>query len=226
MTPEGPTRPTVVLLHGLARTAASMRKLESALQAAGYPTWNGGYPSRQADLPALAADVIARVRTEVGLGPVAGVTHSFGGILARHIGDRLPWTRLVMLAPPNGGSHVAQRIKGWPIYRWFYGPAGQVVADGTSWPPPPAPTGIIAGTRGATLDNPPSWFIKGLGLLPPDEPSDGTVTVSEARGTPHLDFATVNSGHTLIMNHPETLRQVLHFLEHGAFAAPELKDPA
>ena len=82
-------RPTVLLLHGLARTPASLRKLEGTLQAAGYATWNGGYDSRHADLPALAADVLARVRTEVGLGPVAGVTHSFGGILARHIGPGL-----------------------------------------------------------------------------------------------------------------------------------------
>jgi len=211
------TAPTVILLHGLARTPASLRTLEGTLQAAGYRTWNGGYDSRHADLPALAADVVARVRTEVGLGPVAGVTHSFGGILARHIGPRLPWTRLVMLAPPNAGSTVARHIKSWPIYRWFYGPAGQIVANGETWPEPPAPTGIIAGTRGATLNNPPSWLIKGLGIIPASEPSDGTVTVRETRGTPHFDFATVDSGHTFIMNHPQTQALVLRFLETGAF---------
>ncbi|MCA9528223.1 MAG: hypothetical protein KC549_18190 [Myxococcales bacterium] len=211
------TPPTVLLLHGLARTSASLRKLESALQAAGHPTWNGGYPSTQADLPALAADVIARVRTEVGPGPVAAVTHSMGGILVRHIGARLPWTRIVMLAPPNGGSGVARSVKDWWLYRWIYGPAGQTVADGEAWPPPPAPCGVIAGTRGPSLDNPPSWLIQGLRLIPPGAESDGTVTVDETRGTPHVDFATVDAGHTRIMNHPETQRLVLRFLATGSF---------
>ncbi|HEX6591355.1 MAG TPA: hypothetical protein VF050_05105, partial [Moraxellaceae bacterium] len=39
----------VVLLHGLARSANSMQKMESALQQAGYPVCCNAYPSRQHD---------------------------------------------------------------------------------------------------------------------------------------------------------------------------------
>lgn len=206
---------TVVLLHGLGRRAGSMRRLRRAIEAAGRPTWAVSYPSTRLPLPAIADWLVARLEAEVQ-GPIALVTHSMGGVVARHLGDRLPIERIVMLAPPNAGSAVARGLADWRSFRWLYGPAGQQVGLG-GWPEPPAPTGIIAGTAGASWTNPPSWIIRALRLLPP-EPHDGTVTVAEARACAHADFATVPTGHSWLMNHPRTHALVLRFLAEGSFA--------
>ena len=44
----------VILLHGLARSDASMSKLEETLSDEGYNVVNSGYPSRKYDIGALA----------------------------------------------------------------------------------------------------------------------------------------------------------------------------
>lgn len=210
-------RQTVVLLHGLARTKRSLAGLERHLQATGFETWSHTYPSRRQPLDALAADLAARIRADLPDRPLAAVTHSLGGILVRHLAAALPWTRVVMLAPPNTGSALARRLMEHPLYGWFYGPAGQQVAVGEGWPPPPSPFGIIAGTLSPSAGNPISWVSHGLRLIPPGEPSDGTVTVAETQLPGAADFRTVPASHTWIMDHPDVRRWVVQFLQTGRF---------
>jgi hypothetical protein len=47
----------VVLLHGISRTALSFRKMQAALEAAGFATLNIDYPSRRYALEALAEHI-------------------------------------------------------------------------------------------------------------------------------------------------------------------------
>lgn len=212
---------TVVFLHGLGRRASSLRRLRRAVAAAGHATWAISYPSTKMPLPAIADWVIEQIRAEID-DAIALVTHSMGGIVVRHIGDRLPIERIVMLAPPNAGSAVARGLKDLRLFNWLYGPAGQEVGAG-GWPDPPAPTGIIAGTGGVSWSNPPSWLIGALKLLPA-EPHDGTVTVAETRACAHVDFATVPTGHSWLMNHPRTCALVLRFLAEGHFGDDEREE--
>lgn len=205
---------TVVFLHGLGRSKRSLNRLRKAVAQAGYATWACTYPSTRLELPAIADWLVARVQAEVA-GPIMVVTHSMGGVVIRHVGHRLPIARIVMLAPPNGGSAVARGMADWSIFQRLYGPAGQAVGQG-GWPDPPAPTGIIAGTGGVSWSNPPSWIIRAFKLLP-REPHDGTVTVAETRACAHDDFATVATGHSWLMNHPRTRALVLRFLADGRF---------
>ena len=73
----------VILLHGLARSSASMADMARALTAAGYQVANIDYPSRTKPVEQLAATAI-----EAGLaqcpptGSVDFVTHSMGGDIA------------------------------------------------------------------------------------------------------------------------------------------------
>jgi hypothetical protein len=128
---------------------------------------------------------------------------------------RLRWRRIVMLAPPNQGSATAAAFSGHPLFRWFYGPAGVALADGAAWPPPPAPFAVIAGTRRLHVGNPVSWTAPLR--FPPDEPSDGTVTVAETRFPGMAAFATIDATHTFIMNHPRAAELAHEFLAHGRF---------
>ena len=215
----------VVLLHGLGRTHRSMARLGAALQERGHPTWSRTYPSRQLPVNELADTVAGWIVDAVGDAPVLGVTHSMGGILARLIGDRVNWRSLVMLAPPNQGSIVAARLAQNPLFRWFFGPAGQEMGiGGGDWPAPPEPFGVIAGTRGRSFGNVPSWVV--AGMLPRDEENDGTISVEETQHPRMADFATVRASHTWIMNHPATLPLVSGFFETGRFPSVPRADVA
>lgn len=207
----------VVLLHGLARTRASMAPLARHLKRRGFATWARTYPSRQMGISELGDHVASLIRDEFQDRPVWAVTHSLGGILVRHMADKVNWAGVVMLAPPNQGSRVARLLKEHPLYQWFYGPAGQEVATPINWPQPPKPCGVIAGTQSVALNNPTSWVSSSFKLMPPLEPSDGTISVAETKLESMTDFATVDASHTWIMNHRPTRDLVVRFIETQHF---------
>ncbi|MEL6770745.1 MAG: alpha/beta fold hydrolase [Bacteroidota bacterium] len=221
------TADCVLLLHGLGRTAASMTPVADALRAEGYHVVNAGYPSTEHSIDTLAARYVAPA-LRGGCRPAAYparqihvVTHSMGGILMRALAaqDGLPDNlgRVVMLAPPNQGSEVAEALKDWWLFQRTNGPAGVALGTTDSVPlalgPVPFETGVIAGTR--SLD---PWF-----ALLFDGPHDGKVAVARAQVEGMVDFRTVAASHTFIMRHPDVLPDVLFFLEQGQFrprAAP------
>jgi hypothetical protein len=209
-------KPLVVLLHGLARGHGSMSKLGAYLRREGFETWSRTYPSRRHSISYLASELSDELVERAGDRPLCAVTHSMGGIVVRHLQDpRLRWNRIVMLAPPNQGSQLAGAIVRNPLFRWFYGPAGAELADATSWPAPPGPFAVIAGTRSLALTNLTSWTVGRL--FPPGTKNDGTVAVDETRLAGMTHFAEVDATHTWIMNAPVVRRLVLGYLRDGAF---------
>src|SRR5688572_9683200 len=123
-------RPPIVLLHGLGRTRWSLWPVAREATRRGRTVHNLGYPSRRAPIEELADDVGRRMRELAGDGAVDVVTHSMGGIVLRAAAasGAVPPPivhRVVMLAPPNHGSELADRLKDYRIYRFALGPAGQ-----------------------------------------------------------------------------------------------------
>jgi hypothetical protein len=209
-------KPLVVLLHGLARGRGSMTRLGDHLAAHGFDARSYSYPSRRASLGAIARSLADAIAGEAAGRPICAVTHSMGGIVARHLHDpRIAWQRIVMLAPPNQGSWLARELGAHPLYRWFYGPAGRELADATRWPVPPAPFAVIAGTRARALGNPTSWTA--ARRFPPGVRHDGTVTVDETRLDGMAAFAEVDATHTWIMNDARVHDMVVRYLRDGAF---------
>jgi hypothetical protein len=209
-------KPLVVLLHGLARGHGSMAKLGAFLRHEGFDTWSRTYPSRRHSLSYLASELSDELVEVAGARPLCAVTHSMGGIVVRHLQDpRLQWSRIVMLAPPNQGSKLAGAIVRNPLFRWFYGPAGAELAYASSWPAPPGPFAVIAGTRSLALTNVTSWTMGRL--FPAGVRNDGTVAVEETRLAGMTHFAEVDATHTWIMNAPVVRRLVLGYLRDGAF---------
>ncbi len=209
----------VVLLHGMARTASSMRAMERALGAAGFSTLNLGYPSRRKPLDDLAhglREPVARFAAGVG-GPIHVVTHSMGGLVARTLLAR--WRpermgRVVMLGPPNGGSEVADLLRDWRAYRAVFGPAGQqlttthVIAASR---PVDYEVGVVAGSRSV-------YLLASLLVLP--GPNDGRVTVRSTRLEGMADHITVAAAHHGLARHPEVIRQTVAFIRDGRFIHP------
>ena len=210
----------VVLLHGLARTSASMEDMAEALRAAGYRTANVDYPSTEEPIEVLATTAVpfgvAHCR-RAGAGKIHFVTHSMGGLLLRYCltQQQIPELgRTVMLSPPNQGSEVADELKDTAVYRWVNGPAGQQLGTGPDGiarrlPPVNYPVGIITGSEA-------SFFDAAFSNMIPGE-DDGKVSVERARVEGMADFLTLPYGHTFIMGEDEVIGQVLYFLKHGRF---------
>ncbi len=208
----------VILLHGLGRRAASMRPLADYLEARGHRIYNIAYPSTEASVEALTADylapAVARSRQD-GCPVVHMVAHSLGALMIRqYLQTRTlpPGSRIVMLAPPNQGSEVADTLGSWLFYRWLFGPAGQQL--GTAPESLPNRLAPVDGSIGVITGN-TSWNLI-LSLMIPG-PDDGKVSVERAKLNGMDDFIVLPVTHTFIMQDKETMLQTAHFLDFGRF---------
>jgi pimeloyl-ACP methyl ester carboxylesterase len=208
---------TVVLLHGLGRSSRSMARLEASIAGAGFETRNLAYRSRCCSIREAAEEVSAQLGDLRIEHPLIGVTHSMGGVVMRALASRFNWRGCVMLGPPNHASGLAASTSRMRLFRWLMGPACIELGQELRWPDPPRPCGIIVGTAGMTLDNPPSWLAGLRGVFDHDEVHDGTVSLQEAVHPAATDLALVDASHTRMMDHPETIALVLKFLETGGF---------
>jgi len=210
----------VVLLHGISRTARSFRKMQVAIERAGYATLNLDYESRRKGLDALAEDIHPAIElfADGVTGSVHFVCHSMGGLLARvylakHRPQRLG--RVVMLGTPNGGSEIADSLKNLAAYRAFFGPAGQQLvtrrdaALNAMLPAIDYPVGIIAGDR--------SIYPMGAALLP--RPHDGRVSVANTRIDGMTDHMIISTTHPWLVRNDQAIEQTLAFLKDGKFSA-------
>ena len=192
--------------------------MQAALQGAGFATLNLGYASRRKSLEALAEDLHPPIERFAGgiEGSIHFVGHSMGGLLARaylarHRPKRLG--RVVMLGTPNGGSEIADRLKDFPPYRAWFGPAGQQLvtrrdpALDAILPPIDYPVGIIAGNR--SIDPISSVFLP--------KPHDGRVSVENTGLDGMADHIVVGASHPWLLRNSVAIKQTIAFLRDGRF---------
>ena len=209
----------VVLLHGLARTAASMDTMQQRLEEAGYLVMNIDYPSREFPIEELAplavGQGIAACRALDDAAQIHFVTHSLGGILVRHYlanNELRELGRVVMLGPPNQGSAAVDELRDLPGFDWVNGPAGRQLGKGEGSVPlalGPAnfELGVIAGTR--SIDPIASAVL--------DDPDDGKVSLEDTKLEGMDDFVAVEHSHAFMMRLQKPIELTIQFLRTGAF---------
>ena len=194
----------VVLVHGLFASRRSMRQLQSRMQLHGYRVCNWGYSSwlqsTQQHIDRLVPQV-QQLQELTSVRSISFVTHSMGGILVRAAlqqTDIAKINRIVMLSPPNRGSHLT-RLPSGPI-AWLVPAIADLSREAGSLPNrlPPLPeieVGVIAATR------------------------DLIVRVEDTLLVDQKDHCVVSTTHFRLPQNSEAIDKSLCFLQHGNFSA-------
>ena len=202
---------TVVLLHGLGANRLVMSRLAQTLRAAEFSVHNWGYRSTRHSID-VHAQTIAR-RLQNLLDENSGITihfvaHSMGSVIARRIlRDHIPTNlgRVVMLGPPNSGSHIASMLA--------------------------STVGRICRPLSELADSADS-YVNQLGE--PDDLDVGIIAAREDRVVRlesttlacQRDHIVLSGSHGMLPWRKDTGQQVIHFLRHGRFVHNKLSSPA
>ena len=219
--PSVPVVPeTVVLLHGLGRTGGSMWWIARALRREGYRVVTPSYPWRTQSLEKLAGTWLpAQLAAHVDAPRIHFVTHSMGGIVVRawlrECGAPANLGRTVMLAPPNAGSEIPDRLVGFAPFRWLVGGNGPRIGTASDslprslgpWLSTAGDLGIIAGDR-PTLGLANNWI---------PAPHDGKVSVASTHLQGERAHIVLPYSHTWLGWHRATTAQIVRFLREGRF---------
>lgn len=192
----------VVLIHGLFATTRSMRTAKLYLERAGYLAINWGYPTLWRSTEQHAHSLLPKLREleqDPSISTISFLTHSMGGILARYalqLGEFAKARRMVMLAPPNGGSHLASISLG-PLSRVL--PAIAELSEA----PDSLPNRLLE----------PSHIE--IGIIAAS--SDFIVRVAKTILANQRDHCVVEANHFELPHHEEALQKSIQFLRCGRF---------
>lgn len=203
---RGDQRDLVVMLHGIASTRWVMLPLASRLRGKGFDTRLLGYYSVTGSNRKFGRWLAGNLRRIEAKNPgrrIHIVAHSMGSIVTRcALEEFLPKSlgRVVMIGPPNGGSHMATFLE--RIY-WFSRPLMELKDEPDSFVNrlPPAPAGVEVGVIAAAKDN--------------------VIHLDRTHLPGERDHHVINSWHTGVLWKPETADYVARFLRTGRFREGE-----
>lgn len=218
--PECEKHEVAVMIHGLMHSGVHMYSMARFMASQGYEAYCFDYRTTRGNVREHAEDfrlfleALARKYPDY---PINIVTHSLGSLVTRqalgHLDPGSPEVnklltrerikRIVMLAPPNRGSHIAAvAVKYVPFSLDIMHPL-EDLSYGEESPVHniPVPDGIPIGIIAASMD---------IAV-----PRDSTPLENQA------DYLVMTSAHTFIMMRPKVQRQVLAFFKNAQFERTE-----
>jgi len=209
----------VVLIHGLARTQASMRIMAMRLNRAGFRTAFARYDSRRMRVNEAVAAVAQQIEGMERTGALHLVGHSLGGVVALRVrNDRpdLDVHRIVQLGSPNRGSGAARTLHDMRLAREFFGPVLAELTTAHDIADDPDPD--VMAIAGASM---PRWLSQQYGIY---GVNDGLVSVRSAWGWAAGKRLQVESIHGWLPLSAEVAQQVIDFLKTGDVAQKATDD--
>jgi pimeloyl-ACP methyl ester carboxylesterase len=219
----------VIVLHGLTRTRHSMSGTAKRIAKAN-PDWSVitmSYASSRETVAKHAKAVRNVVAQMKGVERVHFVGHSLGNLVVRRYLYDLqmrkpdPWPetgRIVMVAPPNQGSRIAEFFQDNPIFRAVWGVSGGQIAEWDSLAKtlaiPRSEFAIIAGGKAESKRNP---LLEGQ--------DDWVVTVKETRLPGARDFMVLPVVHSTMMGERQVQDAAVRFLKTGALRENGKREP-
>ena len=196
-------RELVVLTHGIASTKWILAPMAARLRRRGFDTHLHGYFSIRGSNRRLGEQFSTRLHELADRHPnrpIHVVAHSMGSIVTRCAllaGVPESMGRIVMIGPPNRGSHAARKLT--PIYGWISNTLVELSDVPNSFVNrlPRTLGGHEVGIVAAARDN--------------VVPADSTLLDD------HRDHVTLNSLHTSILWRRRTANCVESFLRTGCF---------
>lgn len=193
----------IVLIHGISSSRWFLWPLAKRLETAGYETRLWTYFTLWGSNRQTGRRFAAQLRQYSASGRYARihvVAHSMGSIVTRCAFDEelpLELGRVVMIGPPNRGSHVATRVS--RLYGWFSSTLVELSHKPDSFVNrlPGLPSGVE------------------VGVLAPSH--DRMVRQESMRVEGQRDHRAIRGMHTASLWTRECADQVQSFLQHGTF---------
>lgn len=207
----------ILLVHGLAESAAAMGVLASAFRMQGHEVILLDYPSTKFSMEECTDKFLAPAIEKLSdKRSLSIVTHSMGGILVRYYLEHnnvKNLERVVMLVPGHGGSRTMRAMRHHPLFPIIMGPAGIQSSDDENLFDPGLGTfkgaelGIIAGCL--------SFDLIGSTVMP--WPHDGKIMVNATKIDGMKDHIVLPVSHDSVLFDPLAIYLTGQFIEHGTF---------
>ena len=208
----------IYLIHGFGGFQFTMNKIEKSIKNERYQTVNYGYKSFN-DLDTIGKQLYLQIKNS-NVDTISFVTHSMCALLVRSMlqysaNDKYfpKIFRIIMIAPPNRGTEIADFYSSFGIVNYFFGPNVQYMkTDSDSYAnrlpkPYDSEIGIIAGIRGKKHGY--NLFLNG--------DNDGGIKPEKTKIGIEKDYITVIGQHNFLLMKKYVSKLVIEFLKHGSF---------
>ena len=209
----------IYFLHGYGGPGFEMKWILKAVEKEGYDCTLFKYRSMVRDVDSVGLDLIKKIQSD-GADTISFVTHSMGALVVRSIYKQIDSLvdfpkikRIVMIAPPNNGTQVADFYYKSNLLRQILGPnlrnlTTDSIVGASRYPIPTCEVGLITGAFGGS---------KVLNLFL-DADNDGMVVPEKAKLGIEKDIVHVKSWHFGLLYDRKVTRYVISFLKWGSFA--------
>jgi len=212
----------VYLIHGYGGLGIEMSEIQKVIDKEGFISEIYTYPSLVKDVDSVANTLFLKIQNE-NFDTVSFVTHSLGALVIRSMYEHLdtlssfPFIhRIVMIAPPNNGSPVADFFAQFSFVKHIIGPninniTTNPLTGAGKYPIPTCEVGLIAGSFGRKKGF--NVFVKG--------DNDGVLLPEQTKMGNEKDVAFVKSWHIGLLFNRTVKKYVISFLKKGMFKPDE-----
>ena len=212
----------VYLIHGYGGLGIELKEIQKVIEKEGFVSEIYTYPSLVKDVDSVGNTLFYKIQKE-NYDTVSFVTHSLGALVVRSMYEHLdsltsfPFIhRIVMIAPPNNGSPVADFFAQFSFVKHIIGPninniTTNPLTGAGKYPIPTCEVGLIAGSYGRKRGF--NIFVKG--------DNDGVLIPEKTKMGIEKDVAFVKSWHVGLLYNKTVKKYVISFLINGIFKQVE-----